>query len=68
MKTYIRLVLNVVFLVASFGYVLPWLISYPDTALLLAGVAYGLLVVPGVLYYANRAYIKNLVNSLKENF
>lgn len=68
MKTYLRLVLNVVFIVASFGYVLPLLISYPDTLLVLAGFAYALLLVPGILYYANRNYLNNLVKSFKENF
>lgn len=68
MKTYLRIALNAIFIVASFGYVLPWLISYPDTMLVLAGLAYAVLIVPGVLYYANRTYVLNLVKSLKENF
>lgn len=68
MKTYLRIALNAIFIVASFGYVLPWLISYPDTMLVLAGLAYAILIVPGVLYYANRTYVLNLVKSLKENF
>ena len=68
MKTYLRIVLNVIFMVASFGYVLPWLISYPDTLLVLAGLVYAVLLVPGVLYYANRTQINNLLTSLKEKF
>ena len=64
MKTYLRIMLNVVFLVFSFGYLLPWLISYPDTMLVLAGIIYAVLLMPGVFYYANRTYIKNL---FKEN-
>ncbi len=68
MKTYLRIVLNVIFIVASFGYVLPWLISYPDTMLVLGGLLYAVLLVPGVLYYANRTYINNLIKSFKENF
>lgn len=68
MKTYLRIALNAIFIVASFGYVLPWLISYPDTMLVLAGLVYAILIVPGVLYYANRTYVLNLVKSLKENF
>lgn len=67
MKTYLRIILNAIFLVVSFGYILPLLISYPDTAIVIAGFAYALFVMPGVFYFANRVYINNLVKSLKEN-
>lgn len=67
MSTYLRIALTTIFLVTSFGYVLPMLVSYPDTILVIAGLAYAVFVVPGVVYYANRNYLANLFNSLKGN-
>lgn len=66
LKTYFRIMLNVIFLIVSFGYVLPWLVSYPDTLLVIAGLAYAVVLVPGVVYYANRSYVEHLFKSIKE--
>ena len=68
MRHYLRLVLNLLFVVFSLGYLLPLLISMPDTMLVLAGFAYALVVVPGVLFYFNRAYVNNAIKSIKEKF
>ena len=54
MKHYLRFVLTAFILVGSLGYLLPALISYPDTVLVLAGIFYGGLTVPTALYYLNR--------------
>lgn len=66
MSHYFRIVLNLSFILFSFGYLLPLLISMPDTMLVLAGFAYALVVVPGVLFYCNRSYVNTLIKSIKE--
>ena len=65
MKHYLRFVLSAFIIVASLGYLLPALISYPDTVLVLAGIFYAVLLMPTALYYLNRDYIKSLINSIK---
>jgi hypothetical protein len=67
MKHYIKFLLTAFIIVGSFGYLLPALISYPDTILVMAGVVYGVLFMPVALYYINRGYIKSLVNLIKGN-
>ena len=67
MKHYLRFVLSAFIIVASLGYLLPALISYPDTVLVLAGIFYAVLLMPTALYYLNRDYIKSLINSIKGN-
>ncbi len=67
MKHYIKFLLTAFIIVGSFGYLLPALISYPDTILVMAGVVYGVLFMPIALYYINRGYIKSLVNLIKGN-
>lgn len=68
MSHYFRIVLNVAFLVFSFGYLLPMLISMPDTMLVIAGIAYALIVVPGAVFYLNRSYVNRIIETLKEKF
>jgi hypothetical protein len=60
-------VLTAFILVGSLGYLLPTLISYPDTMLVLAGIFYAVLLMPTALYYLNRDYIKSLINDIKGN-
>jgi hypothetical protein len=67
MKHYLRFVLTAFILVGSLGYLLPVLISYPDTMLVLAGIFYAVLLMPTALYYINRDYIKSLINDIKGN-
>ena len=67
MKHYLMAVLTASILVGSFGYLLPALISYPDTMLVLAGIFYAVLLMPAALYYLNRTYIKSLINNIKGN-
>ena len=67
MKHYIKFLLTAFIIVGSFGYLLPALISYPDTILVMAGVVYGVLFMTIALYYINRGYIKSLVNLIKGN-
>lgn len=68
MRHYVRLVLNLAFIIFSLGFLLPWLISMPDTMLVIAGTAYAVLVVPGVLFYLNRAYVMSFIETIKEKF
>lgn len=67
MKHYLRFVLTAAIVVVSFGYLLPALISYPDTLLVVAGIVYAVLLLPTALYYLNVSYIKSLINSIKGN-
>ena len=67
MKHYLRFVLTAFIIVASLGYLLPALISYPDTMLVLAGIFYAVLLMPTALYYINQTYIKLLINNIKGN-
>lgn len=67
MKHYLRLVLTAFIIVGSLGYLLPALISYPDTLLVLAGIFYAVLLMPTALYYINRSYIKSLFTAIKGN-
>lgn len=46
------------FIIFSYGYLEPMLISYPDTMLVLAGVVYGLIIAPAVVWYMVAKYIK----------
>lgn len=66
MNHYLRLVFNVAFIAVSLGFIAPWLISMPDTLLTLAGFAYLFLVFPAVLYYANRNYIRKIMEKINE--
>lgn len=66
MNLYMRLVLNAVYLIASFGIILPFLFSASDDFLVLAGFAYTVSV-PAVLFYSNRKLInkaKEIINEL----
>lgn len=67
MKLYFKILINIAVIVASFGFVLPFLISFPDTLLVMAGVVYAFVLLPAFLYYFNLGYIKSLVNLIKGN-
>lgn len=64
MNHYLRLVFNVAFVAISIGFIAPALISMPDTLLTLAGFAYLFIVFPAVIYYANRTYIRKLMEKI----
>lgn len=65
MSHYLRVILNVAFIIASFGLVLPWLISQADDFLVLSGFVYMFLIFPAVLFYFNRSYVTSTINKLK---
>lgn len=64
MNHYVRIVLNLIFILFSIGFVGPFLISAPSDVAVIGGLAYLLLVVPAVLYYINRNYVKNIVEKI----
>jgi len=61
MKHYVRIVLNLIFIVFSMGFIGPLLVSAPNDIAVIGGWLYILLVVPAVLYYINRNYVKSLM-------
>ena len=64
MKHYVRIVLNLIFVLFSIGFVGPFLISALSDIAVAAGLAYILFIVPAVLYYINRNYVKTLVEKI----
>lgn len=61
MKHYMRIVLNIIFILFSIGFIGPFLISAPSDVGLIAGIVYLVFAVPAVLYYINRSYVKSLM-------
>jgi hypothetical protein len=66
MKLYFKLLLNIVVVVVSFGIILPFLISFPDTLLVVAGLVYAFVLLPAFLYYFNRGIATQIMESLKQ--
>ena len=64
MNHYVRIVLNLIFILFSIGFVGPFLVSAPSDVAVIGGLAYLVLVVPAVLYYNNRNYVKNIVEKI----
>ncbi len=65
MKHYVRGVLNLLFVIFSFGFIGPLLVSAPSDIAVIGGWFYILLVVPAVLYYINRNYVKSLMEKFR---
>lgn len=65
MSSFIRLVLNVLFLIGTYGLLLPWMISASDDFLVIGGIIIGVLIAPAMLYYANKTFVTNLMEKLK---
>ena len=66
MKHYVRIVLNLIFVLFSIGFVGPFLMSAPSDIAVVAGLGYLLFVVPAVLYYINRNYVKKIMEKFNE--
>lgn len=64
MSHYLRIVLNLIFILVSIGLVCPFLISAPSDLAVIGGIFYLIIVMPAILYYANRNYAKNLVEKI----
>lgn len=65
MNTYYRIMINLIFIFFSFGILMPFLISAQDTVLVVLGLVYGLLFIPGVLYYVNKKFIISIMEKFK---
>lgn len=65
MKHYFVAVFNVLFTVATFGFIMPFLISYADTILVASGFAWLLVVYIPVMYFINRKYVVQFINKVK---
>lgn len=57
MNHYVRIVLNLIFVLFSVGFAGPFLLSAPSDLAVIGGIAYLVFVVPAILYYLNRNYI-----------
>jgi hypothetical protein len=64
MKTYWKVLFNVIFVAVSFGVIGPYLISYKDDIFVISGIAYMVIVVPAVLYYFNRHFFAKQIARL----
>lgn len=65
MRHFLFIVGVVAFVVFSYGFVAPTLISYPDTMVVLGGITYAAVVAPVVIWSFVGFYIKNIVKKLK---
>ena len=61
MGHYVRIVLNLIFILFSLGFVGPFFVSDASDFAVVGGILYLVLVVPAVLYYINRSYVKSLM-------
>ena len=66
MKHYIRIMLNIIFVVFSLGFVGPYLMSAPSDFAVIGGLVYLLLIMPAVIYYTNRNYMKKVMEKIDE--
>lgn len=66
MKHYIRIVLNLIFIIFSIGLVGPFLVSAHSDLAVVGGIVYLLFVVPVALYYINRNYVKALMEKFND--
>lgn len=60
MNHYVRIVLNLIFVWFSIGFVGPFLVSAPSDVAVIGGIVYIVFVVPVALYYINRNYVKKI--------
>lgn len=64
MSHYVRIVLNLIFVLFSIGFVGPFLVSAPSDVAVIGGLVYLVFVVPAVLYYINRNYVKKVMEKI----
>jgi hypothetical protein len=65
MRHFIFFVAIIAFVVFSYGFVAPTLISYPDTMIVLGGIVYAAVVAPVVVWSFVGFYVKNAIKKLK---
>jgi len=64
MKLYLKLITLLVFIVLSAGAIIPFLISYKSTFVVMIGFGYILIILPTIIFYL----IKSIRKDLKHNF
>lgn len=57
----------ILFIVFSYGFLSPLLVSYPDTMLVIIGILYAVLIAPVIVWYFIAKYAKYLFNMKKVN-
>lgn len=65
MKHLIKIVTLFVFLMFTYGFVVPTLISYPSTTVALGGTLYAAVVVPAVIWFLVSGYFEFVINKMK---
>lgn len=65
MKLYLKILFNIALVLASFGIILPYLISYPSTIMVTLGIVYAFVVLPIFLYRLNRNIAMQIMETLK---
>ncbi len=63
MKLYINVVILLLFITSSIGFVLPYLISAKSTELVIGSIAYCIIIIPLVFLYG-RAICKDVFNRI----
>ena len=64
MKLYLTIIIFTVYLIASFGFLLPYLISAADNYLVMEGVVY-IISIPVIGYYTIKSIINQIKNKIK---
>lgn len=67
MKHLIKTITIIAFLMFTYGFVVPTLISYPSTTVALGGTLYAAVVVPAVIWFLVAGYFETVYNKLKGN-
>lgn len=65
MKHFLAIVGVVAFVIFSYGFIAPTLISYPDTMVVLGGIVYAAVVAPVVIWSFVGFYVKSIMKKLK---
>lgn len=65
MKLYLKILSNIALVLVSFGIILPYLISYPSTIMVILGIIYAFVILPIFLYRLNRNTSTQIKETLK---
>lgn len=65
MRHFLFFVATVAFIVFSYGFLSPLLISYPDTTVVLGGLLYAAVIAPIVIWSSVVVYVKSAIKKLK---
>jgi hypothetical protein len=65
MRHFLTFIGVIFFIMFSYGFISPLLISYPDTMVVLGGMLYAAVIAPVVVWYIIGSYVKALINKVK---